>query len=347
MLSRVSLAAVTLTGVALSQVTTPVGLNATEGNAAFFNFGPARLFQSIDASQAATPAVFTRFSLRRDGTSAASASYAARTVDFALTLGPANTAIVSGDLTQNLAGSTQVFPLTNVNMPDWTNPPGAPPAAYDFNIPFPAYTHGGGPLMWMMQHANSSVAAQTVFDRQYNAYASAAGVLITGSVGCIATGRATAFGHTTALRNGGAPAGAFGMHLQVTPSNAPSSAPVLLSIDTVDSALSLPFLCTTLHALPTVLLPLGNSSATGTMPVQHISFGHNPSAIGASLVTQLVSVDVGQPAPFLPIALSNGRTTTMPADPTLVCSPACYAFATTPATTGTFFFGGCGVAEFQ
>ena len=348
MLSRVSIAAAIFSGVAFSQVTTPVGLNTTEGNAVFFHFqGTGRLFQSIDTTQAATPAVYTRFSLRRDGASATSVNYAARTVDFALTLGPANTAIVSGDLTENMAGSTQVFPLTSVNMPDWTNPPGAPPAPFDFNITFAPYTHGGGPLMWMMQYANSSTTAQTVFDREYNAYGSTAGVLIAGSVGCVATGRTVAFAHTTAIRNGGPATGAFGMHLQVTPTNAPSSAPVLLSIDSVDSALTLPFLCRPLHAMPTVLLPLGTSSATGTLPVKHIVFGHNPSIIGASLVTQLVSFDIGQPAPFLPLALSNGRTTTMGANPTLPCSAACYAFATSPATTGTMQFGGCGVAEFQ
>jgi hypothetical protein len=346
MQTRTSLAVAVLSGAAFAQVTTPVGYNTVEGNAVFFHFTGSRLFQSIDASQATTPATFTRFALRRDGASAASASYAARTVDYEVTLGPGNIGQISGDLTQNLAGSTVVHALRNVSMPDWTNPPVTPPAPFDFAVMLDApYTHGGGPLMWMVRYANSSVTTQTVIDRQFNQHLSASGALLTGSVGCIATGRTVAFGHTTAMRNGSASAGALGMHLQVTTTNAPSSAPVMLSIDTVDSNLTLPFLCTTLRALPTVLLTLGTSSATGTLPVQHLNFGYVPSAIGASLVTQLISIDPGQPAPFLPIALSTGRSTTMPADPAAPSSAAAYAFSTLPATTGTFFFGGCAIAE--
>lgn len=337
-----------LSSVSVAQVTTPVGFGSTEGNATFFNFGAARRLQCLDASQSAGAAVYTRFSLRRDGTSTASTSYAARTVDMKLTFGPANFGTVSADLNGNLAGSTVVYAMRNTSMPDWTNPPTTPPAPFDFNVTLDApYVHAGGPILWEVEHLNSSLTTQTALDRHYNAYASAAGALIAGSVGCIATGRTTAFGHTTALRNGGPSAGSVGMHLQVTTTNAPSTAPVLLSIDAIDSALSLPFLCTTLHAQPTILLPVGVSSATGAIPAQHFGFAHNPGLVGATLVTQLVSIDAGQAPPLLPLVLSNGRSTTMPGDPTAPSAPAAYAFATSPSTTGTFFFGGCLVAELQ
>lgn len=345
---RTPLCLAVLSSLAAAQVTTPVGFNATEGNQVFFNFAGARRLQSIDASQSAAAAVWTRFSMRRDGASATSASYAARTCDVQVTLGPASLGVISADLSQNLVGSTVVYARRSTNMPDWTTAPGAPPAAFDFNLTLDApYTHAGGAFVWEVENGVATVTTQTVVDRQYNAYGTSSGALIAGSVGCIATGRTTAFGHTTAFRNGGAITGAFGMHLQVAATNAPSTAPVLLSIDTVDSALSVPFLCTTLHAQPTLLLPLGTSSATGAVPAQHITFAHSPNLVGSSLVTQLVSIDAGQQAPFLPIALSNGRTTTMPADPTVVCSPACYGFATPPATTGTLFFGGCIIVELQ
>lgn len=345
---RTPLCLAVLSGLAAAQVTTPVGFNSTEGNATFFSFGGTRRLQSIDASQAATSAVYTRFSMRRDGTSATSTQYAARTADVQVSLGVANTGVISGDLAQNVAGATVVYALRSTNLPDWTNAPTTPPAAFDLNLTLDApYVHAGGPLVWEVIHSNSTVTTQTALDRQYNAFGSAAGALIAGSVGCIATGNAAAFSHTTALRNGGAPGGSMGMHLQVTTTAAPATAPVLLSIDVVDSALSVPFLCTTLHAQPTLLLPLGTSSATGAIPAQHISFAHSPNLVGSALVTQLVSIDAGQQAPFLPVVLSNGRTTTMPADPAIICSPACYGFATPPATTGTLFFGGCIIVELQ
>lgn len=337
-----------LTSAAVAQVTTPVGYGATEGNAVFFNFAPARRLQCLDGTQANTAAVFTRFSLRRDGGSATNTQYGARTVDLQVVLGPANLAQVSADFNANLVGSTVVYALRSTNMPDWTNAPISQPAPFDFNLTLDApFVHVGGPLLWELEHLNSTVSTQTVLDRQYNAYASLVGTDIVGSVGCTPTGGSAPFTHTTTMRNGGAAAGSAGMYLQVSATNAPTTAPVLLSIDAVDSAISLPFLCATLHAQPTVLIPVGVSGATGTLPSLAIGFPHNPRFVGASLVTQLVSVDAGQAPPLLPIVLSNGRTSSMPGDPTALCSPACYAFATSPATTGTFNFGGSLVAELQ
>lgn len=345
---RHSLLLATLCGPALAQVTTPVGQGSTEGNAVFFNFGAARRLQCLDGTQAPTPAVFTRFSLRRDGASATSAQYAARTLDLKLVLGPANLNQVSADFNTNLIGSTVAYALRPTNMPDWTNAPVTQPAPFDFNLTLDApFVHPGGPLLWEVEHLNSTVTTQTVLDRQYNAYASSAGTVIAGSVGCVASGQASPFTHLTTMRNGGAPSGSVGMHLQVSATSAPITAPIFLSIDAVDSALSVPILCTTLHAQPTILLPIGVSGATGALPSLAIAFPHNQSFVGATLVTQLVSVDAGQAPPLLPIVLSNGRTTSMAANPTALSLPAAYAFATSPATTGTFNFGGCLIAELQ
>ncbi len=346
---RLSMFAALLSGSVAAQITTPVGYNTVEGNAVFFHFGGVRRFQSIDNTQPGL-AVWNSFALRRDGTTALNTAYVARTFDYQVRFASGAPAVISNTMEENLVAPTTVYALRPTSFPDWQNPPATPPAPFDFSVTLDApYVHTGGAFIWDIEHSNNSQAGTVTMDRHYNAYLSSAGVLIAGSVGCIATGRAAAFAHTTAMRNGGPTGGSIGMHLQVTPTNCPSSSPVLLSIDAIDSALTVPFLCATLHAFPTIILPIGTSSATGTLTAKHLTFPHINSMVGTSLVSQLVSPDIGLSAPFLPLALSNGRTTTMPANPTAPSESACYIWTSTigPAAAGTVFWGGCAIALLQ
>ena len=60
-----------------------------------------------------------------------------------------------------------------------------------------------------------------------------------------------------------------------------------------------------------------------------------------------VHPDLGQPVPFVPIALSNARQTTMPGDLAAISQTAASTWATLPKNNSTVFFGGCPVAELQ
>src|SRR5690606_18159453 len=221
-----------------AQTTTPAGMSATEGNVSFSFWGPNRRMQGIDATNP-SPAVWTRIAFRRDGTAASNSSYTARTFDFEVKLGPANWNFLTNEFDLNYASApTTVYPMQPTNFPDWSAQPSPAPAPFNFSVMFSVpYTHGGGAFLWDISMQNSTNTGLVLMDREFLQYPSASGAQV--GTGCIATGRTSAFAHTAAARNGGAPLGDYAMHLQVAATNAPANAPVFLMLDVADANITL------------------------------------------------------------------------------------------------------------
>ena len=335
-------ASILLSSLVVAQgVTSPRGLNSVEGNTVFYHWQGNRRFQQIDQGQAGTPMVIQSISWRRNGNVAQTPG--ASTLDFKLDLGRGNFGAVSTLLDNNfLAGTrTSVFNQTAVNFPDWTaNVPG--PAPFDFKVvlPTPYVYTGTDALVIDFVHLNGSATGLLQTDRDFIGSTShTAGTLL--GTGCVASGNTAAFSHTSGMLNADVlPTPVNGMRLQFGGNYAPAGSPVTALLDVVNQNLS-GILCKTLYAGPLVTIPLGMPvGTTNTIPTISYGFPNNPAAVGAVLYSQLLALDASQTP--LPIAISNGRQTTMPSASAAAPHRCSYAYTSLPSTTGiaTHFIGG-------
>ena len=323
--------------VAAQGVTSPKGLDTTEGNTTFSHFGGTRRLQQLEAEYVGTPIVVQTLAWRRNG--GGSSATSVRTFDLTVEMGRTNFAAISHAMDQNyLPGTrTTVFGPTQVNFPDWSV--AAPtPAPFDFSVTLatPYVYTGTDALVIDFSYANNSSTGGLTIDRHFTGPTSpTAGTAL--STGCIASTQSAAFGHTAFMSNlDSAPTVENGMRFRFAGTNCPAG-PVVLMLDGVNQNLA-GVLCTTLHASPVVtitqVVPAG-----GTMPDLSLGFRHSLGIAGATLYSQLVAIDAAQ-TPF-PVVLSNGRSTTMPVNPFATAVPrSAYIWATLPANTATAFIGG-------
>ena len=127
-----------LCSTALAQsVTSPRGLDTTEGNAAFNHFVGPRRFMSIDNTHAGTPLVIRQLGFRRNG-NVTQTGAGPRTFDLTVDMGGAYYGDIDLAFDSNYLAGTRVnvFPQTSVNFPDWNANVGAP-------APFSAFFFGG------------------------------------------------------------------------------------------------------------------------------------------------------------------------------------------------------------
>lgn len=319
-------------------VTSPRGFDNVEGNAAFAHWGGSRRFQQIDQTQIASPVVIRSIAWRRNGNNTGTPS---RTFDFQVDLGRCNFGVISELLDANYVAGTRttVFSQGAVSFPDWSaSLPG--PTPFDFQIMLPTlYVYVPiDALVIDFSYTNNSSSASLATDREFNGLTSLPLGASLGT-GCIATGRATQFSHTASLSNHeGLPTPAYGMRLRLGGLNAPAAPVAVTLIDSVNQNLG-GVLCSTLYAGPAVTVLL-RCLPNGTVPEVSLGFDHDVSLIGATLYTQLAAPDPGR-AP-IPIALSNGRQTTMTGTAQVGSHRCSYAWYTLPSTTGvaTHFIGG-------
>ncbi len=319
--------------------TSPAGMATVEGNASFASFGVDRRIQNIDATDLVTPRVAIRgLRMRRDG---AAGGFAARTFTFSIDMGVGNFAARQTLFANNYLGApTNVFTPKTVSMPDWTSRPSVAPAPFDFiaapfDTPFNYLPNGTDALIWDFTHSASTDTQLVSLDRHYFGYTSGGTSTVLGA-GCVVGANTNPFTHTNALLHD-AGAGTMGLLPGVT--FGPASTPLFLTLDFVDANLNLPGWCGTLHAVGALTLNLGVTNATGAFPAAPISFPANPTIVGATVLTQAIAFDPGQPA--FPFAFSNARRATMP--PYI---PAAYLWAAPTATTSFVYAGGCMVGEF-
>lgn len=331
-------------------VTSPAGLLSTEGNTTFLHFtaGSAsrpsdRRFQQIDASQT-IPFVARSIGWRRDGgTNGGGTNEPPRTMDLEVTMGFADMTLLSQEFDANyMAGTRQVvFTKKSVNMPAWTGNAGRP-APFDFVVPLDVPFPYAPPLGLVIDFTHENVIFQgtatsgSSVDRDYVGASYTYGAEL--GTGCTPSSGSGPFTQAMRLENNGPALPRFGMRLRVDATDAPPLTPILMNIDLIDQNLTIPGLCTTLHAGAVASVLLGTSDAAGVLPAASLSFGHLPALVGVPLVTQLAALDPGQPV--FPAVLSNGERATFPGGPSGTSNACLYHWGTLPATGGTLFFGG-------
>ncbi len=318
--------------------TSPLGLDTREGNAAFFHFAGNRRLQVIDNTIETARANLRAIAFRRDGLSTV-ATGVARQIEIVVNLGVGDWARLANNFEANYLPSTktEVFARRFVSFPDWSAVPRVTPAPFDFAIPFDTLWSfpGNAPLIWDLLSEKPDPNGVAPLDRYFiDQENGLTGIPI--GLGCTATGGTQAFTHTASLINR---FGVGSMTLRVAATNGPANAPVLLYLAGRDSNLTVPGLCSTLHALPDVLLGVGTTTATGEFPRLDLELGYNRALEGFTVYTQISANDLGQPG--IPLAMTNGVATTMPSEIEVA-----YHWAQVPTPFGTLFVGGAPIAQF-
>ncbi|MGE0142142.1 MAG: hypothetical protein AB7I19_18345 [Planctomycetota bacterium] len=299
--------------------TSPAGYVTTEGSSnhdyILFKYDDLT-WQQLDATSVGQPAaVVQRISWRRDGTAAADPTWTARTMDVEVVLADS---VLPGSVSENysanyLTAPTVVFTSKPVNFPDWTANPGVSPAPWNLALTLdtPWVYTGVNPFLWEVRTRNNASASD--YGNDFQSISGSTGASTTGTsiaTGCIPTGGSVAMALAGLAKN------QFNrFRLAYTVTNAPASTGVFLNLDFVNSNLTLPGLCTTLVAAPTISTPIGSSDPSGAVPqfnLDNIPF--NPAVIGSSIFAQALAFDFAQPV--FPIVLSNGRSLTFPNTPT-------------------------------
>ncbi|MCB9917781.1 MAG: hypothetical protein H6832_05215 [Planctomycetes bacterium] len=355
MLTRICLSTALLASVASAQITSPKGYVSTEGTSShnYMLFSKYEMrWQGIDRSHVGAGAkVMNEVAWRRDGTSSTGSTWTARTMsNWEMNMGLADWATLQvTDLEKNYktGSKVQVVKPRTLSVVDISAPPTSAPAPWTtvvkFDAPF-VYT-GSDPFVWEVIYSGNTVTTDYSFDFQYvgtsSGYSSTSGTAV--GTNCTATGMTSAistyvtfYNHLTKFR------------IYYSLYNMPANSPAFMWIDGMDQNLTVPGLCTKLHALPLINIPLGVSDATGRVGSGYIdNLPYVPSVIGNDLYFQYVGVDLGQAG--LPFALSAGRKITVPADPVPTQVTRFYHYkttATSSTTTSGPWYGGI-ITRFQ
>ena len=336
--------------------TSPAGLVSTEGssNHDYILFAKNKLrWQQLDSSSISSPyANVKSIAWRRDATAANDATWIARTVDLTVVMSHAvGIGSSSTVFANNYKGApTTVFTKKTVNLPDWTAKPATSPDAWTAIVPFDnMWSYNGvDNFLWEVQADNNSTVGSNNSGSDYgNDFQSGTGSFSTSNAGtiigtgCISTGRTSQFTLSTSLYNHGSK-----FRMTASASNAPANASVIRHIDLANANLMVPGLCATVYALPTLSIPLGTSSATGSVSTVTIdNIKYNASWIGLKLYSQALALDAGQAG--LPVSLSYGRENTFPADPALPAQARFYEYATSSGMTTSGPWTGGIVARFE
>lgn len=348
----------TAAGTAQTITTTPAGFEATRGTSSVLypfsaTTAPAGSFryQEIHTTLVGTPMTnIVAANFRRDESTATTTTALARTGNVEFVMGHGDIQRFTSDFAGNYTlGSTTVFVRKPVNLVDWQGPGNGTLEPWTNRLPFDAnFSYNGTDhLIWEVNYDSMTPTGTYNSDRASGSgslWTSRSGVNL--GTGCIATGRTSAFTLTTTMFHH---VGSQLARLQAYVTNGPSTQPVILTVDGTNSNLSLPFLCGTLYALPTVTIPMPATSATGASPTLNFySFPFSSGLLTSNLYMQAVSPDPGQNPTVLPLALSQGEDCLWPALSVTTPAPASYIYSATLTAqfgSGPFFAGSviCGL----
>lgn len=341
LLLSVGLVLISIPLAAQTSFTSPKGLDNKEGNTLFFHWAGARVMQVVDNTNL-TPRPIFQLSFRQDNSASTKGSKG--TMDLVLTMSQTPFQLIDENFAANFRSNTAVVFKGKANIPNWTKAPTKAPAPFTFAIKFtkPWVYKGKTALVWHVDYKNATAGTHTM-DRDYTIIhpASTTGTQL--GKGC---GNYTGY---LRLLNTGNYDPVTGMHVEVGATLGPKKALTWLFIDGKDSNLTVPGLCTKLHALPTLVIPVGSTDATGTLTHKYLTFPYVSAIQNASLVTQLFSIDTSQKG--LPFALTGGRKATMPASSGTYGHAASYAWASGSGTANAIshlvFFGGAPVTQLK
>lgn len=321
---RTTLVIALVAGAATAQFTSPKGFLTTEGatnhNYMLFSKGEMR-WQAIDRSHlGGGTKVMRELAWRRDGAGATNAAYTARTMgnfEVNLALSDWDTLQVT-NLDNNIKTGTltQVVKPRTLNAVDVTMQPPATPAPWTtvvkFDVPF-VYM-GTDPFLWEVKYTSNTITTSVDYSFDFHYVGTTQSVSTTGTAigtGCTSTGQSSPVTHSMTFYNH-----ASKFRITRAVSNLPANVPAFMYIDGVDSNLTVPGLCAVLHVLPTIIVPLGTTDATGALPSATIdNIPYIASIVGQDLFFQYWGLDLGQAG--FPLSLSGATKITVPSDATV------------------------------
>ena len=322
--------------------TTPNGYDMTEGNAIFFHWSGSRRMQVLDnTNRTAVVPLLKQVAFRRDASGGGNTSTARSfPVEFSVGYHVWGNASCTFDNNYKPGTKQTVYTQKSTNIPDWTQVPAPAPGPWDlvlmFDTPFTYIPTEA--LLWDLVLLNASAGGS--MDRHYVAYEASSGSSSLGA-GCTTASQTSPSGLSLSFLNNGT----AGLALRPSLSRTAPGAPAYLGIDAVASNLTLPGLCGILYVNPVLVVPLGTTTATGSLSAPEIRVPPNPLLVGAPLYCQGLIPDASQPG--IPVQLSEGRTGTFPVTPApgIECI---YLWMALPATSATFAFtGGAPLAQFS
>lgn len=328
--------------------TSPRGYLTVEGEtrSSLFGIQAALRYQQIDTTNSNPLNNRRRYAFRRDGAAPTNLIFASRTVELELLMSESNLRFVSTNFDCNHKTNTAVvFNRKFVNFPDWTVRPPSAPATQDLILladtiwSYPGKTASGNDLLWEVKIWSNTGAGQA-YPADYavpNPFAQVASRSAGSAlgVGCLASGHASPSRLDTRFVN---TRSGFILDVEVK-ENADNQFHFLL-MGFLQQSVAVPILCAPFHITgPLLTNPVGFADSGGNVDTC-FRLGHDASGIGLPLIMQAFALDPSQQVPFLPIALTDGNRTVIPADPTGPRAPVGHLFSVgDPDTANIAQFG--------
>lgn len=329
---------------AQTSTTSPKGLEKIEGNSKYLFWRPKDIIQVIDNTNRKRRLIRS-LAFRQDFSNSWVGAGKKGSADLVVTMSQTRFDLIDLEYAANLRSNTSVVFKGKIVLPDWTGWPWGSPAPFDlvikWNKPWP-YT-GNAALVWQIEVGNSVSLRGHMMDGDNTGTKVPYGVGKPLGTGC---GRYAGFLY---LRNSGRYSPVTGMHMEVWSSmGGPPLSPTWLLIDGKDANLAVPGLCARLHALPTLMLPVGRTDRLGALATKHLNFPYQSTLQGANFVTQLLTLAPAQPG--LPFGITNGQQARMPSNAGTYGHAAVSLHNWTPKSSTlsmAVFYGGAPVALLQ
>lgn len=328
--------------------TSPLGFDTVEGNAAqTVLFGATdRRFQQIDGSLTALgPRTISQIALRRDGDRIAP-SAVSRTFDLEIRMGHGDLDTADAEFDANyLTSPTVVFATQQVTLPDWTALQTGP-ATFDFVVTFdtPFNYNGTDDLVWELRASNASDPGTVYLDRQNSTTPFGFVEAVSTSPGCTESTQVQPFELRASAFNYGPSHPSFGQRLIYSGDYGGAEQPVALDIGVNPPIDTAGLLCADFLHVLIFSIGVGTTAPNGSVPEIVIDVPYDPGLEGATLASQLLSVDLGQPA--LPFIVSDIVEYTIPGAVDSLDCLYVWAAGTTTSHGGVYVSRGV-IAEFQ
>ncbi|MEM7201154.1 MAG: hypothetical protein AAF628_12850 [Planctomycetota bacterium] len=313
----------------------PNGYEAVEGALADNVIGgnAALRLQQCDSSFEPEGSI-DRLAFRRDGLLPDNSGYGARNLELEIVMSDSDLSALSTTFDANYTGNTAtVVARTTVSFPDWTLQPVLAPSTNVLQIDFDSlWTPGTADLLWEVRvYSNDGAGSDYPMDADSGIPQFIQSSRTSVGLGCRATGQFFRAANITWINNWGTK---LSMDLGVGTSA--KNSPTVALLDAVRTQIpGGSLLCTALEVNPAALnLPLGVTDAGGNLTVTIDPIPYSSAFEGATLVTQMASLDPGQSA-TIPVAFSQGAVNVI-SDPPPATAPVKQLWAAdATATTAT------------
>jgi hypothetical protein len=284
-------------------------------------------YQQIHGDMKGSPKALKGMEFRRSNIN----SGVARSITVTINVGDSSYAAASSTFASNFIGTpTNVLPKTTISLPNWAGNTDSPQpwnALFPFTTPFP-YT-AVNDLVWeFLVEGNTATSVYPA-----DAYSSGDrmnGGRVTLGTGCKVGANTLPMTQTINLYSLKA---AATLNFNASIVRGPASASAVLMVGPVNPDLTIPGLCEKLFTISMWDFPI-TLSASGSGSSALLTIPHNLAWAGLKVFSQTAALDAGQPG--IPVALSNGTESTIPAfHPGLIDICRIYNSTSSTALTGS------------